>query len=111
MAPLDGSKEMFLDIANKRVLITGGASGIGWALAEPLFAEGCQVMIADFNREALEEKQALAMQGLSVRFTDVSDRSQVEQLAGDAWELLGGVDLLFANAGVGVPLAPLLNQR
>lgn len=102
---------MFLDIANKRVLITGGASGIGWALAERLLAEGCQVLIADFNREALEEKRALAMQGLSVRFTDVSDRSQVEQLAGDAWELLGGIDLLFANAGVGVPLTPLLNQK
>ena len=99
-----------MDITDKRVLITGGASGIGWALAERLLAAGCRVMICDFNEQALDETAKLNLPDLAVCFCDVSDRSQVERLAEDTWQALGGVDLLFANAGVGVPLSPLLQQ-
>ena len=100
-----------MEISNKRVLITGGASGIGWALAERLLAADCRVMICDFNQRALDDKAKLELPDLAVRFCDVSDRSQVEALAEDAWQQLGGIDLLFANAGVGVPLSPLLQQQ
>lgn len=100
-----------MEISNKRVLITGGASGIGWALAERLLAAGCRVMICDFNEQALDDKAKLELPDLAIRFCDVSDRSQVETLAEDAWQQLGGIDLLFANAGVGVPLSPLLQQQ
>ena len=100
-----------MDITDKRVLITGGASGIGWALAEHLLAAGCRVMICDFNEQALDETAKLNLPDLAVCFCDVSDRSQVERLAEDTWQALGGVDLLFANAGVGVPLSPLLQQE
>ena len=100
-----------MEISNKRVLITGGASGIGWALAERLLAVGCRVMICDFNEQALDDKAELELPDLAVRFCDVSDRSQVDKLAEDAWQQLGGIDLLFANAGVGVPLSPLLQQQ
>ena len=100
-----------MEISNKRVLITGGASGIGWALAERLLAAGCRVMICDFNEQALDQKAKLELPDLAVCFCDVSDRSQVEALAEDVWQTLGGIDLLFANAGVGVPLSPLLQQQ
>ena len=100
-----------MEISNKRVLITGGASGIGWALTERLLAADCRVMICDFNERALDDKAKLELPDLAVRFCDVSDRSQVEALAVDAWQQLGGIDLLFANAGVGVPLSPLLQQQ
>lgn len=100
-----------MEISNKRVLITGGASGIGWALAERLLGADCRVMICDFNERALDDKAKLELPDLAVRFCDVADRSQVETLAEDAWQQLGGIDLLFANAGVGVPLSPLLQQQ
>ena len=68
-------------------------------------------MICDFNEQALDETAKLNLPDLAVCFCDVSDRSQVERLAEDTWQALGGVDLLFANAGVGVPLSPLLQQE
>ena len=92
-----------------RVVITGGASGIGLAIARQLADRGCQIVLADIDAAALticaDERDTFHT------FTcDVTQQDALEALADFSWATLGGVDLVFANAGVGLPLRPLLDH-
>ncbi len=88
----------------KVAAVTGAASGIGRGIAEKCVSEGIKVVLADVDEEALAktEKELRATGGevLAVR-TDVSKRSDVEELARKTLEKFGQVHLLFNNAGVG----------
>ncbi|MEM7689700.1 MAG: SDR family oxidoreductase [Pseudomonadota bacterium] len=85
------------DFAPQTAVITGGASGIGLALAKRLAKGGARVMVADLPGETLE--RASRVEGLVTQECDVSDLVQVEALAGTAYEALGTVDLVLNNAG------------
>lgn len=85
---------------NMRAVVTGGASGIGRAIAQELSGRGAQVIVSDINESGLAEALASLGPGCSSFVCDVSDHAQVEGLAAYAREKLGGCDLLFANAGV-----------
>ena len=89
-------------IATGRVaVITGGASGIGLAVAERLHALGMKLCLADVDAEALAAAgERFGAEALTV-LTDVSDLSQVEHLKTAAYERFGEVGLLMNNAGVG----------
>ncbi|MEO0418965.1 MAG: SDR family NAD(P)-dependent oxidoreductase [Pseudomonadota bacterium] len=87
------------DFAPKTAVITGGASGIGLALARRLAGQGARVMVADLPGEAL--RRAAGIEGLIARECDVSDHAQAEALADTAFEELGQVDLVLNNAGQG----------
>ena len=89
-------------------VVTGGASGIGRAIAEALAANDCRVVIADIDiREA--ERVAVALgDKVSALAVNVRNVAAVEALAEQSWAELGGVDLVFANAGAG-PGTSLLN--
>ena len=87
------------DFAPQTAVITGGASGIGLALAKRLVAGGARVMVADLPGEAL--KRAAGMEGLITQACDVSDLAQVEALADAAFEAFETVDLVLNNAGQG----------
>lgn len=93
------------DIVDKVAVITGGASGLGLAMARRFGAEGMRLVIADIERDALERaRQELAAAGhdtLAVP-TDVGDPSQVEALAESTYARFGAVHVLCNNAGVGV---------
>jgi NAD(P)-dependent dehydrogenase (short-subunit alcohol dehydrogenase family) len=86
-------------LKGKRVVITGGASGIGAATAARFLEEGSAVAIIDRDPNALEKipKQLCGMRGY---LTDVTDQMQVqssfERIATD----FGGVDILINNAGI-----------
>jgi NAD(P)-dependent dehydrogenase (short-subunit alcohol dehydrogenase family) len=86
-------------------VVTGGASGIGRALAESLAAEGAAVVVADVDEAGLAETvkriEARGGRALAVR-TDVSDRTQVQALADRAFSALGRVHVLCNNAGVAI---------
>ncbi len=92
-----------------RVVITGGASGIGLAIARQLADRGCQIVLADSDAAALavcaDERDAF-----NPLVCDVTQQDALEGLADFSWSTLGGVDLVFANAGVGLPLRPLLDH-
>lgn len=91
------------DLRGKVAVITGGASGIGYAIAERLGREGARIVLTDIEQKALATKvtdlRALGVEAIGV-VTDVSDASAVAALADKAWDAFGSVDILANNAGV-----------
>src|SRR6185369_663434 len=90
-------------LQGKRALVTGGASGIGKAIAERLAANGAELVLVDLNDETLHLAAAeLARGGARVKtyVLDVTDTSRItglkEQIARD----LGPIDVLVNNAGL-----------
>jgi NAD(P)-dependent dehydrogenase (short-subunit alcohol dehydrogenase family) len=86
------------EFKNRVAVVTGGANGIGRAIAERCVAEGMRVMIADIEAPALQEA-AEAMNAVPYQ-VDVSDAAQVEAMAEAAYKEFGAVHVLFNNAGV-----------
>lgn len=84
-----------LDVAGKRVLITGGLSGLGRAVAESFESQGARVVVIDNAIAA----QSTALPGVEVIYGDVSDPSIVDAVR-TGIDTLGGLDVLFANAGI-----------
>ncbi len=96
---------MAKDLAGKVAIITGGAGGIGKALAEEMAARGCYLVLADINAELLDETAAeLRATGaqLDAKTVDVRDAVQVQALVEGAFRELGRIDYVFNNAGVNV---------
>jgi NAD(P)-dependent dehydrogenase (short-subunit alcohol dehydrogenase family) len=98
---------MDLNLKGKRVLVTGGSKGIGKASAQALAQEGCEVMIAARDAQALQAAANAieAATGTKVKWTsaDLSQRGAAEELA--AWA--GELDILVNNAGA-IPGGDLL---
>ena len=94
-------------------VITGGASGIGFGLAEALAEREVRLVLADVREDALEPAaDALRAKGAEVATvrTDVTDRNSVEGLAHRTLELFGRVDLVCNNAGLICSGAPHWEQ-
>ncbi|MEQ9504996.1 MAG: SDR family oxidoreductase [Hyphomonas sp.] len=89
-----------IDYQDKVVLITGGASGIGKAVAEALAARGAHIIIADRQAD-LARSVAASLGGLAIP-GDLSDPAVPAALLDEAWAWKGGLDLVCANAGTGV---------
>jgi NAD(P)-dependent dehydrogenase (short-subunit alcohol dehydrogenase family) len=86
-------------LADKRVLITGGAGGIGTATAARFLEEGCRVVVLDQDLAALSRlKGELALYGTLQ--ADVTDPEEVAQAFGELDAMLGGLDVLINNAGI-----------
>jgi NAD(P)-dependent dehydrogenase (short-subunit alcohol dehydrogenase family) len=83
------------------VVVTGGASGIGAALARAFAAEGARVVVADLDGDGAGTV-AREIGGLGVR-TDVSREEEIKTLVSEAEEAGGPIDLFFSNAGVPGP--------
>jgi NAD(P)-dependent dehydrogenase (short-subunit alcohol dehydrogenase family) len=93
------------NLRDKVAVVTGGASGIGKAVASRAAAEGMKVVLADIEERALKEAEAdLSGQGAEVIgvVTDVSDSDSVRELRDRALRHYGAVHLIHNNAGVGV---------
>ncbi len=87
-------------LKEKRVVITGGASGIGKATGVRFLEEGAQVVVIDWDAEALEQLKG-QVAGLSdVIQADVSDPDAVEKTFNEIEQLWGGLDILINNAGI-----------
>ncbi|QGZ63107.1 SDR family NAD(P)-dependent oxidoreductase [Paraburkholderia acidisoli] len=92
------------DYKGKVVVVTGGATGIGFALAKQFALQGALLLIAGIQRERLKAAvEALAPHAARVECfeCDVTQREQVEALAEFAWQQFGRADVIVNNAGVG----------
>lgn len=104
-----------VDLAGKRVLLTGASSGIGEAAAELLAREGATVAVVARRQELLDAlaQRITAAGGTALSMPcDVSDMDAVDALVADAEKRLGGVDILINNAGRSIrrPLAESLER-
>lgn len=92
------------ELNGKVAVVSGGASGIGRAMAQRWVAEGMKVVVADIEPEPLAavgaELEAAGAEVLAVP-TDVADLEQVEALAAATVDRFGAVHLVCNNAGVG----------
>jgi len=102
---VEGNRSKRLE--GKRAIVTGGASGFGAGIARRFAEEGARVIVADLNGEAARALAAeLGDADLGVA-VDVSNAAEVAALAETANRLLGGVDIVVNNAGVGHTPQPL----
>ncbi len=100
------------DLDGKVAVITGGASGIGYATAQNLAGRGVRLVLADVEPGALDRAvTAMTADGADVLGveTDVADLAAVEALAEATWERFGAAHIVFNNAGVAVsgPIAEM----
>lgn len=89
-------------LAGKSVLITGASYGIGRALAERLAETGAHLLLLARSAEKLEEvKRAVEVRGgrADLFLCDLRESDQVERLANEIVERVGGVDIVVSNAG------------
>lgn len=91
------------ELQGKRVLITGGAGGVGRAVAERMLEQGARILITDREEGHLRPLvEALASQGEIASITaDLSGAPGLQRMFGKVDEWLGGLDILVACAGVG----------
>jgi NAD(P)-dependent dehydrogenase (short-subunit alcohol dehydrogenase family) len=93
------------DVKGKTAVVTGAASGIGFALCQVFGREGMNVVMADIEKdalnEALEQIKSTGTNAIAV-VTDVIDPDSVQALADKSFDTFGNVHILCNNAGVGI---------
>ena len=91
------------DLKDKVIAITGGATGIGFALAKTLGQEGAKIIIGEPRKEKLEEalkiKRDLGIESYET-ILDVTNLKSVEEFAEFTIKNFGRVDILINNAGI-----------
>lgn len=91
-------------LAGKVAIVTGGAQGLGRAIAERFAREGCSVIVADVNEAGAKEAAAALAAATSQRVVgvkvDVSREAEVERLFVDAERDFGRVDVVVSNAAI-----------
>jgi 2-dehydro-3-deoxy-L-rhamnonate dehydrogenase (NAD+) len=94
-----------LDFHDRRAVITGGAAGIGLAVAQRLAAGGAKVALWDRDERALASANEKLDRAAVTQRVDVTDASAVERAAKAASSELGGLDVLVCSAGITGPNA------
>jgi len=89
-------------LAGKVAIVTGGAQGIGRAIAEQLAGDGARIVVADLR--GAEEAAGAFEEGVGLTI-DVADEADVARMAGETVERCGSIDILINNAGLYASLA------
>ena len=98
-----------IDLKNKSAVVTGGAQGIGLAIAERFIASGASVCLWDRDEKMVNKTAAsLASKGnVEAVVMDVTDLDSVRNAVRKTQDALGGIDLLICNAGIAGPSGKL----
>ncbi len=90
-------------VNGKVALITGGANGIGAEVARRLHAKGAKLVLTDLDGGQLTDVATrIGKDGVLTRVADVRDLSAMQAAADEGIEQFGGIDIVVANAGIGV---------
>jgi 3-oxoacyl-[acyl-carrier protein] reductase len=92
-----------LDFNGRTAVITGGAAGIGLAIAQRLIASGGRVSLWDRDAAALDSAKIHLTAGIDTRVVDVADAGSVDAAAQAAASALGRIDALVCSAGITGP--------
>ena len=92
-----------LDFSGRTAVITGGAAGIGFAIAQRLIASGGRVSVWDRDAAALDKAKARLTAGTDMRVVDVADAASVDAATQAAASALGRIDALVCSAGITGP--------
>jgi NAD(P)-dependent dehydrogenase (short-subunit alcohol dehydrogenase family)/rhamnose utilization protein RhaD (predicted bifunctional aldolase and dehydrogenase) len=92
-------------VDNKVVVITGAAQGFGAGIAELMFSEGANIVVADLNEEkgnafSAELNSQNRMNRAFFIHVNVSDAASVRSMANEAVRVFGGIDVMISNAGI-----------
>ena len=98
-----------IDLKNRKAVVTGGAQGIGLAIAERLLKSGASVSLWDRDESLLmETSDSLSSKGkVEPVVMDVTDLKSVRNAAEKTEELLGAIEILVCNAGIAGPTAKI----
>lgn len=100
-----------IDLSGRGAVVTGGAAGLGYAIAERFLVSGANVCIWDLNQDAINGALA-SLNGsgdggtATGQICDISDPGAVEMAANASREDLGAIDILVNNAGISGPNVP-----
>src|SRR5215813_4987821 len=92
-----------LDLKERCAVVTGGAAGIGFAIAQRLVASGARVALWDRDEKALGESAKALGAGTHVARVDVSDEPDVQLARDGTLREMGRVDILVCSAGITGP--------
>jgi len=99
--------QMLKPHAGLRVLITGGASGIGLVMAQAFIEAGARVHVCDASQQAIDAlakaQESVELNRITATLADVADREAVARVFADVQTELGGLDVLINNAGIAGP--------
>src|SRR5687768_3222645 len=96
-----------IDLNGQIAVITGGAQGIGFAIARRLVASGAKVCLWDMNAELLDSAKAELGAAASSVTVNVANYDQVAAAAAETEKTLGSLDILVHSAGIAGKNAPL----
>lgn len=100
-----------LDLKGRQAVVTGGAAGIGWAIATRLAASGARIALWDRDADALAASAAKLGPGTHAAQVDVADEAQVEAALASTVRALGRVDALVCSAGITGPNTTVAQYR
>ena len=100
-----------IDLKNKVAVVTGGAQGIGFAIAKLFLESGASVSLWDQDEKLVNENahKLSSLGSVEAIVTDVSDLSSVNNATLQTQKSLGGIDILICNAGISGPNEKLWN--
>ncbi|TQV78717.1 SDR family oxidoreductase [Exilibacterium tricleocarpae] len=90
----------------QNVLVTAGASGIGYATVKRFLEAGARVAVCDIDQQKLDEVKGLHPQVITA-LVDVGNSQAIRAFVGDVVENLGGIDVVVNNAGIAGPTAAI----
>lgn len=95
------------EVRGRVALITGGARGIGFAIAQALARRGASIALVDLNGdEVTQAANQLGGEAIGLP-ADVTDKAAIERAIAETVQRFGGVDLVIANAGIAPTPAPV----
>jgi len=95
-----------LDFRGRKAVVTGGAAGIGFAVAQRLAASGASIALWDRDAAALAKAKALLPAGTLTELLEVSDAGAVARATDATAQALGRIDVLVCSAGITGPNVP-----